>query len=316
MLNKDYLYTDLYRSIDEFVPEQDSCYLYGYSPEERSHCVDKLISRENSTSVKYVRISEKENDIISESMTTSNHNLRSTESILKFLNNCRARTLYIDVTGLSNRICASLINNAIKAKGLGYFSVVKTVYAEPETYDIKQFKSEGVFNDLSEKIDGIEPLPGFATIIPENMNDVELVALLGFEGGRFMHILESVQPPRGNVIPIIGVPGFRLEYPFVAYWGNRRPLEQTDTWRNIVYSPANSLVDVYLHLTKILKKSSGKIKLAPIGTKPHAIGAVLFAIKNPKDVELVYDNPKRIKQRTDGVGKIVECNVSQLLDEN
>ena len=33
------------------------------------------------------------------------------------------------------------------------------------------------------------------------------------------------------------------------------------------------------------------IKIAPIGTKPHCIAAILFAIKYYKNVEVVYDNP-------------------------
>jgi len=69
-------------------------------------------------------------------------------------------------------------------------------------------------------------------------------------------------------------------------------------------------------LTRIYEKSGkSKIKLAPVGTKPHAIGAMLFAIKHPKDVELVYDNPKRKIVRTDGIGLLVECCVTKLFKE-
>jgi hypothetical protein len=69
-------------------------------------------------------------------------------------------------------------------------------------------------------------------------------------------------------------------------------------------------------LNKIVKNSpSGRIKIAPIGTKPHAIGAILFAIKYPLKVELIYDNPIRKKTRTDGVGKIIDCSVYKLLKD-
>ncbi len=157
---------------------------------------------------------------------------------------------------------------------------------------------------------------GFATITPEDIDEIQFIALLGFEGGRFTHLLENIEPPTDNIIPIIGVPGFRIEYPFVAYWGNRKPLRDSETWRKIKFAAANSIVDVYVLISKIIQNDpKSRIKVAPIGTKPHAIGAILLAIKHPNQIELVYDNPKRNKKRTDGVGQIVECFVSKLLDE-
>lgn len=316
MINNDYLYTSIHSVISDFSPVKGSTYLFGYSPEERSHCVDTLMAR-FANDIRFVKIAECPNDIILDELDSISYNLRSTSSIIDFLKKYSTETLYIDVTGLNNRICASILNNSLKAVKEKIFRDVKVVYVEPSSYKIQQFKSEGYFNDLSEKIDGIEPLPGFATIIPEDIDDVQFVALLGFEGGRFTHLLENVQPPKDNVIPIIGVPGFRMEYPFLAYWGNHRPLETTETWRYIEYAAANSIIEVYLLLDSILKKNSiGKIKLAPIGTKPHAIAAILFAIRHPQKIELVYDNPKRQKQRTEGLGNIVECFVSKLLEEN
>lgn len=315
MINGDYIYTSIFKKIEDFSPELGSTYLYGHSTEMRSHCVDELIKK-NTDSVKFVKVEEEEKDVILDTTSNEKFHLRSSKSMSEFFQMHESTTLYIDVTGLEKRIIAALLNNAIKAISKTKIRNVKTIYAEPESYDIKQFQSEGIFNDLSEKIEGIKPLPGFASIFPEDIDNILFVALLGFEGGRFTYMLENVQPPRGNIIPIIGVPGFRAEYPFVAYWGNRRPLEETETWRRVKYAVANSLVDVYVLLSDILRKNLNvKIKLAPIGTKPHLIGAILFAIKNPKQVELVYDNPKRKKKRTSGVGKIVECSVSKLLQE-
>ena len=56
--------------------------------------------------------------------------------------------------------------------------------------------------------------------------------------------------------------------------------------------------------------------IAPLGTKPHAIGAILYAIKNDERVELLYDNPYRNVHRTNGVGRVLVCNVSKLYREN
>lgn len=271
----------------------------------------------HGTNVNFVEIELIDGDIIIDKSFGKDYNLRSYNSIRTLLESYPSHTFYLDVTGLNNRICASLLNNLMKFNFDSKLNFnIHIVYAEPKTYKIKQFKSEGVYNDLSEKIEGIEPLSGFANIIPDDI-DMKFIPLLGFEGGRFTHLIENIQPPIDNIIPIIGAPGYRLEYPFVALWGNRRPLKETDSWTNIRYSAANSLVDIYLLLSKILSESpKSKIKLAPIGTKPHAIGAMLFAIKYPHKVELVYDNPKRETVRTDGVGLIVDCCVSKLLIED
>lgn len=316
MINKDYQYTNIYSDINKFRPLPNSTYIYGYSPEGRSHIVDDL--KKSFVDIRYVELEliEEEKDTVVDKNTDIKYFLRSSNSIKSLFSMYESDVVYIDTSGLNNRVSASLLNNALKIddeKGLN----IKVLYAEPYLYKIKQFKSEGVFNDLSEKIEGIEPLPGFASIIPDHV-DMKFIALLGFEGGRFTHLIENVQPPSDNIIPVIGVPGFRIEYPFVALWGNRQPLGETKSWSNIRYIAANSLVDAYLFLNRIRQKSSSttKIILAPIGTKPHAIGAILFAIKYSKQVEIVYDNPKRKMTRTDGVGLLVECDINSLLKDN
>lgn len=314
MINKDYLYTKIYSDIKDFYPLSNSMYIYGYSPEGRSHMVDDL--RNKFPDISYVELEPvEEKDVIIDKTSEIKYFLRSSESIKSLFKTYKSDIVYIDASGLNNRICASLLNNALKIdkeQGLD----IRVLYAEPSSYKIEQFKTEGVFNDLSEKIEGIEPLPGFASIIPDPV-DVIFVAFLGFEGGRFTHLIENVQPPSDKITPVIGVPGYRIEYPFVALWGNRQPLGETKSWNNIKYIAANSLVDAYLLLDRIRKKSpTSKMILAPIGTKPHAIGAVLFAIKYPKQVEIVYDNPKRKMKRTDGVGLIVECKINTLLRNN
>lgn len=314
MINSDYKYTTIHSDANNIALEPNSTYIYGYSTEARSHVVDILKGKyDNNTLFIQLELVDEEKDLVEDKVSTKIYSLRSKENIKTLLNIYPSNTLYIDISGLNNRISAALLNNILSNNT---DVNVRVLYAEPKSYKIKQFKSESVYIDLSEKINGIEPLPGFANIIPDDI-DYKFIALLGFEGGRFTHLINNVQPAEDNIIPIIGVPGYRMEYPFVAYWGNRNGLTTTGAWANVKYAAANSLVDIYLLLDKIHKKNPKcKIKLAPIGTKPHAIGAILFAIKHPKEVEIVYDNPKRKIERTSGVGLIVVCEVSKLIKEN
>ena len=314
-MKNDYIYSKIHLDVDDIHLVPNSTYIYSHSAEDRSFFPGHL--KIKFSNVNFIQIEEIDKETIRNLNNGDTISLRSARQISLFLNKYGSNVIYLDVTGLDNRICASLIRNAfIPVSTPIIFKEVIVIYAEPAFYNIKQFRAESVFNDLSEKIEGIEPLPGFATFFPNDDDDTYLIALLGFEGGRFTHIIETVQPQRENVIPVIGVPGFRMEYPFVAFWGNRRPLEETDTWRRVKFAAANSLVDIYMLLSKLLiRQPNMKIKLAPIGTKPHAIGAMLFAIKHPYNVELVYDNPKKKVQRTDGIGNIIECQVSKLVND-
>jgi hypothetical protein len=312
MINKDYLYEKKYKSIDELLINPNCTYFYSRSSESRSYAiVDKFNSLYINAS--FIEIEAIDRDIIIDKNTNEKYDLRSSNSMMNFINTYWSSCIYIDTSGMNNRTVASLLRNAILLSNMKPFEI-NILYVEPYKYKIEQFKLEGVSNDLAEKFDGIEPLPGFISIVP-NTDDFILVAFLGFEGGRFTYLIEQIQPQKDNIIAVVGVPGFRIEYPFIALWGNRISLEETKSWENIKYVAANSLVDAFLLLKNILAKShkSAKIVLAPIGTKPHAIGAILFAIKFPNRVEIVYDNPKRKINRTDGTGQIVICNVNSLL---
>ncbi len=313
-MKNEYLYSKSHDSISSFFLEPNSVYIFGHSLEQRS-LIDIELKKRTLSSNYFIQIEIVDRETIIDTETSEKFLIKSPRQIRKLLQKYKESTLYLDVTGLDNRICSALIKNAIDCYKEEIFSSIRVIYCEPLIYNIKSFKSESVFNDLSEQIEGIEPLPGFATIFSDEESEMLLVALLGFEGGRFTHILENVQPSNDKVIPIIGVPGFRLEYPFVAFWGNQQPLKETGSWRKVEYAAANSLVEVYFLLENLLKKNPHyKIKLAPIGTKPHAIGAMLFAIKYPRQVEIVYDNPIRKKSRSEGVGNIIECVISKLIE--
>jgi len=317
MINKDYLYEKKYKDINAFKIETESAYFYFRSAETRSHhIVNNIKNKYLNTKFIELETIENERDIIIDKKTNNNYNLRNSKSIFELINYYQTSIIYIDTTGMNNRIVASLLNNSALLSKERQIEI-NIVYVEPYVYKTELFKLEGVSNDLSEKIDGIEPLPGFASIIPYT-DEMLFVALLGFEGGRFSYLLEQIQPQKDNIIPIVGVPGFRIEYPFITLLGNKMPLDETRAWERIKYIAANSIVDVYFFLQKLLPQISqnSKIVLAPIGTKPHAIAAILFAIKNPRQVEIVYDNPKRKINRTDGEGQIIVCNISSLLREN
>ena len=44
------------------------------------------------------------------------------------------------------------------------------------------------------------------------------------------------------------------------------------------------------------------MNIAMVGTKPHALGAVVFALDNEESTELIFDHPVKKPGRSSGVG--------------
>ena len=190
---------------------------------------------------------------------------------------------------------------------------VRVVYTEPFEYAFSKAPTEGEIFDLSERITGVAPIPGFTSLAEDAEDEICFVPLIGFEGTRFAYLLEQVQPPGRKIIPVVGVPGFRPEYPFHTYQGNTLPLRQTMAWKNVRYAIANCPFSALYALEDIASEHPlDVLKIAPIGTKPHALGAVLFVLTTRRRVELVYDHPIRKATRTHGKNRALVYHVSSL----
>lgn len=301
------LFTDTYASVDTFTPDNGSMYIFGASPEERSAHLDKWEAKVDD--IQFVRILEQNTYdfcavINSEKITVT---LRDENKLKSIFTQFYNKKIYIDITGLSHHVWAPLLKTA-----LNLCATVMAVYVEPARYSFSATLKEGEIFDLSEKITGIAPIPGFILLKePRDESNVCFVPLLGFEGARYAYLTEQVQPLREKTLPVIGVPGFRPEYPFFAYHGNQLPLKQTQAWKNVRYVTANCPFSLFYTLEDIVSDYPGSfLKIAPIGTKPHALGAVLFKIINKDFVELVYDHPIRKPNRTTGLARLLVYHLS------
>ena len=170
MIKDNYLYSSVYHNIGEFALDDKCTYIYAHSTEGRSYISNDLITKYN-TNVNFVELKEIKSDIIHDETSKKDFHLRDSDSMYNFFSQYKNSIIYIDSSGLNNRICASLLKNAFSC--FDRFSLIdlRVIYAEPKTYKVVQFSTEGFFNDLSESIEGIEPLPGFANIIPYGDED-------------------------------------------------------------------------------------------------------------------------------------------------
>lgn len=209
--------------------------------------------------------------------------------------------VYVDMTGLGHNLWSALLRAMLSRAEVveGYF-----IYSEPDVYQSHQSPSSNNLFDLSAAFGGIAPLPGMA-----NLTEVErgirtvLVPFLGFETARAQFIANTLDPiPK--VIPVVGLPGFRIDYPQVTVASNDSFLDDTRSYSSIRYARASCPFEAYSVLADISRDNPGSfIYIAPIGTKPHSLGAVWFAIDHPQETEVIYDHPVRKNNRSTGIGQ-------------
>lgn len=299
--------TDAFASMDMLVPAPNSTYLYGTSGEERSAHSAEWTARAAGVEFLPIVRQGRYDVLIGSRSGDLTMPLRGSTRLREYVETSCRQIVYLDITGLGHHVWAPLLR-ALLTSG----REVRVVYVEPGEYRRHATPTEGELFALTERIAGLSPLPGFATLSRANP-DFTFVPLLGFEGARLSGILNEVQPAEGRVVPIVGVPGFKFDYPFHTYVGNRGPLETTRAWRKVHFASANCPFSAYYALEQILHESPGvSLKVAPIGTKPHALGAILFAIRCGEAVELLYDHPIRKDKRTSGASRVFVYHVGEL----
>lgn len=234
--------------------------------------------------------------------------LRRRDSLAHFVERYSGRPFFLDVTGLSHHVWMPVLRILVE---LG--ETVSAIYAEPADYTSSTNPRPSEFYNLSEKIRGVSPIPMFARVARRSLQEPTTAALLGFEGARLKYLLETLQTEGASVFPIIGVPGFKLDYPFHAYEGNSDPLESGHCWQNVHFVDAACPFSLYNTLAKLKSQRSGaRLRIATIGTKPHALGAAIYAMLSD-DAEIVYDHPVRKKGRTSGAGRCHVYHVTQFI---
>jgi hypothetical protein len=186
---------------------------------------------------------------------------------------------------------------------------------EPFQYTRSKSPLEGLKFNLSDRTDGIEPLPGFARLSRSDNPERIFVPFLGFEGDRLQRVLEDAQPDLQRTFPVVGMPGFRPEFSFYSLEGNAKALGTGYLHSQIHLAKANCPFDAFNLLTRLQSESGAtEVMIAPIGTKPHALGAILYAILNYSDTIITYDHPVRAPRRTSGEGRLCVYAVSEFVD--
>jgi len=308
--SEDPILTETYETPEAFSPPGGCTYLFSQNEEERGLHVESW--RATCPDVEFASVLAESTGPASIVVTLrgADHEipLRSDEQMSALWRAVGDSPVYLDITAMQHRTWAPLLRSALRGN-----TRVRVVYAAPVDYRYSTAPYEGQIYDLSERIQGLAPLPGFASLSDARDGAFVLVALLGFEGTRLAYLIEQLHPGKDAIIPVVGVPGYRVEYPFHAYLANKRPLLETDAWLNVHFAPAHCPFSAFYLLERIaLRYGDRQLKVAPIGTKPHALGAVLHKLAHDHSVEIVYDHPIHRPQRTSGTLRLYVYHVSGL----
>ncbi|WP_415764875.1 hypothetical protein [Pseudomonas sp. ZB1P45] len=247
--------------------------------------------------VMWIKIVDKESITVIHDGTENTVSLRDEDAIAKLF---ISEDVLIDVTGLTHNIWAPLLKCAYEKKVR-----TRVLYAEPESYTPHPSPASSAAFDLSVTFEGLAPLPGFVQLSgPDDEEKCLFIAMLGFEGNRPEH-LASTLDPTPKVIPVVGAPGFQLEYPAFTVGCNRMFLDEYRAHSEVRYARASCPFEAFNALNKIRRDYPDHyIYLALVGTKPHAIGSILFAIKYADTTEVMFDYPVKKSGRTSGIGVV------------
>ena len=315
------LFSRYYDGHRAFAPVRESVFIFAGSVEERSTLPEAWVREHAANGVHFYQITEQRPEdsvFLVRRISASDYadapisvSLKSRRQLSEFLGSLPFKRVYLDVTGQDQATWAGLLRACLTHR-----LETMVVYVEPQEYSYSTAPVEGEIFDLSERIRGLEPVAGFASF-KGIVDDSLFIPTLGFEGPRFQYVVEQLQPESDSIFPIVGVPGFRPEYPFYSYWCNKTTLLSTRSWRQVRFARANCPFSLFHTVAEITQKHPGRpVRIAAIGTKPHALGAVLFVLANASSgdsVELVYDHPIRKAKRTSGTSTVAVYYISSFL---
>ena len=171
-------------------------------------------------------------------------------------------------------------------KAISNFLTLTVFYTEPKSYVFPK----GLFNSYQSSFGPLKVLeiPSYTGSDIRGQKSL-LVILLGFDGDLSREIDEDVAPI--ETIIVNGFPGYAPKFKDISLICNDKLINNKG--KEVNYSSANNPFEIYNFLDKLKRDYNNFfINIAPLGTKPMALGVCMFAIHNPQ-VRIVYPVPER-----------------------
>jgi len=168
---------------------------------------------------------------------------------------------------------------------------INILYTEPESYLFPR----GIFHKYQSTSGplSILEIPGFSGYEQRGENRI-LIILLGFDGDLSKEINEDVSPK--ETIVVNGFSGYLPKFKDISLVANEKLISNKDI--EVKYSRADNPFEIFNLLERIkIRNKNTFINIAPLGTKPMALGACLFAMFY-SNVRIVYPFPESYKKIT------------------
>lgn len=219
-----------------------------------------------------------------------------------FFSGRKITSVLLESTTLGVPEIALLLNYFVSIDGIK----IRIIYLEPERYSPKVAeKALSRDFDLSDMLSGYQGIPTLARELDTSAVN-KVVFFVGFESGRLMRAFEEQPISEGHSSLVFGVPPYKAGWENNSYHNNIKCLRDRDLRNRLFYCAADNPQSVIDKLTEIKSSMSedDELFVAPIGSKPHSIGALFFQAMNSEDVGLLYDHPVKTKGRSTGFGKM------------
>jgi hypothetical protein len=183
-------------------------------------------------------------------------------------------------------------------------------YTEPSYYTLNNLFD---YSAYSGEID-IKTIPGFEGET-SHIDEVKRVVfyIMGFEMSYLNKLIpQDVNP--NKIAPINGFPSYFSKYKDISLINNNTNFFERDV--EIIFSEANNPFETFNTMLILENKYRDyRIDIIPVGSKPMALGACLFALKNVKNsCRIIFPFPSEYKpNQSTGCGKLWEY---QLLNSN
>jgi hypothetical protein len=209
-------------------------------------------------------------------------------------------SLLVEATSLN---CPELLYLIRAAKKEGV-QTISFLYLEPEEYrrTLKGRLSDYRDFDLSGNR-RFRSVQGFGS----NLTDIgrgHAVFFLGYEKARLGQALEQEETLQDwTKHAVFGVPAFEPSWEIDSIANNIQYFSSNPFEAR--YTGASSVEGAYGLLNQLMSdnKAGVPIVVAPLGTKPHTIGAALFLVEHPEcdDAILLYDHPQKNFDRSSNI---------------
>lgn len=197
---------------------------------------------------------------------------------------------------------------------------ISFLYVEPDNYQKRPSEaSEQHEFSLSAGFRPFSPIPGFTPELSAQRQG-RLLAFVGFEPSRLSRILSPDEVGHIKSWSVaFGVPPFQAKWEMSSFAQNADALDeaaqqsaqQAENSQDVFFVGANDPLAAFNLIGTVARSIEGnseRLILAPLGTKPASVSVALFAAAR-KDVRVMFDFPKRLQDRTSGVGRAHQYSV-------